>query len=169
METQSREDVKSMMEMLVDHAKSIREGYKYSGDEKMMPMAFIYGEKITMMMLNWTNEKEKYQMAAAANLEARKAHAKSLSFVSDVRWVKSDRFCEYFKFDKAIAKNFDAYHREYKRILAAHEGQVKNLPREVWEEAICVFTNGPGIPVTVQMAPYREGPNDTDRVATRSL
>jgi hypothetical protein len=137
METQSREDVKSMMETLVNHAKSIREGYKYSGDEKMMPMAFIYGEKITIMILGWTNEKEKYQMAAAANLEARKAHAKSLSFVSDVRWVKSETFCEYFKFDKALVKNFDAYRREYQRILAAHEGQVK------------------------KMAPYREGPNDT--------
>ena len=27
--------------------------------------------------------------------------------------------------------------------------------------AVVVFTNGPGIPITIQMAPYREGPNDS--------
>ena len=161
METQTQEAVKSMMAMLLETAKKTRESFRYSGDEKMVPVAFIYGEGITMMMMMWKDNKEKHQMAALANLEARKAHAKSLSFVTDSRWVKSDRFCEYFKFDPPTKGTMDAFRRDYHRILAAHGGAVKNFPREVWEEAVVVFTNGPGIPTTIQMAPYKEGPNDT--------
>jgi len=162
METQTQEDVKSMMARLLDAAKKTRESYLYSGDEKMMPMAYIYNDhNITVMALSWNDDKEKYQMAAFANLEARKARAKSLSFVTDSRWVKTEKFCEYYKLDPPNEKNIDAIQRDYHRIRAAHGGEVKNLPREVWDEAVVVFTNGPGIPVQIQMAPYKEGPNDT--------
>jgi len=162
METQTLEDVKSMMACLLDAAKKTRESYMYSGDEKMMPMAYIYNEhNITVIALSWKDNREKYQMAAFANSEARKARAKSLSFVTDARWLNAEKFCEYYKFDPPTPETMDALSRDYHRILAAHEGEMKNLPRELWEEAIVVYTNGPGIPVQIQMVPYKEGPNDT--------
>jgi len=77
------------------------------------------------------------------------------------RWLKGEVFCEYYKLDPPTRENYDAYRRDYHRIRAAHGGEIKNLPREVWEEAVVVYTNGPGIPIQIQMAPYKEGPNDT--------
>lgn len=155
------EETKSIMEMLLKRAKDTRAKFKYSEDEKMMPMAIINGDEVTIMGLAWKDEDEKYAMAAAANARARATHATSLSFVTDARWVKAATFCEYFRLDPPDKTNVDMFSRHYHRILAAHGGQVKNLPRQVWEEAVVVFTNGPGIPLTIQMAPYREGPNDT--------
>jgi len=158
---QTQEDVTAMIATLLETAKKTRESFMYSGDEKMIPMALIYGEGVTMMMMDWKDNKSKYQMAAMANLEARKTHAKSLSFVTDSRWVQSAKFCEYFKIDPPQPNGIEAFQRDYHRILAGHGGEIKNFPREIWEEAVVVFTNGPGIPITIQIAPYKEGPNDT--------
>lgn len=160
-ETMNKEEVESMMAMLLKQAKEIRESHGYSGDEKMVPAAFIFGEETTIMMLGWKNNKEKYLMAAAANARARETKARSLSFVTDARWVNLATFCEYFRLDAPNGKNVDRLTSDYHRILQAHGGEMKNLPREVWEETIAVFTNGPGIPTTLQIAPYKEGPNDT--------
>jgi len=159
---QSSEDVKGMMAMLLERAKEMRESFGYSGDEKMMPSAFIFGDSITIMMLCWRNNREKYLMAAGANLAARKQKAKSLSFVTDSRWVSSEDFAKHFHLpDPQVSKDVEGFVDTYHRILKEHGGEIKNLPREVWQEAVVVFTNGPGIPLTIQMAPYVEGENDT--------
>jgi len=162
MPTTNKEDVQSMMKMLLNSAKEIRESFGYSGDEKMVPTAFIVSDEgVVILALTWKDNKEKYQMAAAVNAQARRLKATSLSFATDARWVKLEVFCRYYKLDKPTGQNIERLKKDYHRILNAHEGEVKNLPREVWEEAIVVFTNGPGIPTTLQMAPYKEGPNDT--------
>ena len=158
----TKEDVERLIAMLLKTAKEIREGHGYSGDEKMVPTAFITRETgVVIIVLGWKDNKEKYQMAAVANAKARELKATSLSFATDARWVNLEVFCRYYRLDKPTSRNTDRLERDYYRILQAHGGEVKNLPREVWEEAVVVFTNGPGIPVTLQMAPYREGPNDT--------
>jgi len=162
METMTGEDVKAMMADLLETAKQNREAYKYSEDEKMVPCAMIYGsEGIAMIALLWRDNKEKYLMAAGVNAKAREMNAKSLSFVTDSRWVKSDDFAKYFKMEPPIPETMEDFVREYHRILRQHGGEIKNLPRAVWQEAVVVFTNGPGIPTQIQMAPYKEGPNDT--------
>jgi len=159
---QTKEEVASMMEMLLDLAKQDRESHKYSEDEKVIPKAFIYGDdEVTIMLMDWKDTKTKYEMAMFANLQARLTKAKSLSFATDTRWVKSDVFCDYFKLPRPNKNNMDAFRAIYHNKLAEYGGQVKNFPREIWAEAVTVFTNGPGIPVTIQMAPYKEGPNDT--------
>lgn len=155
------EEQQAMMQMLLDNAKKIREGYKYSEDEKMLPFAFIFADGLTMMALHWKDNKEKYRMAAAANALARQKHATSLSFVTDSRWVEGKNFSEYFRLDPPEKMGTEKFQREYHRILAAYGGEVKNFPREIWSEAVVVFTNGPDFPLTVQMAAYVEGPNDT--------
>jgi hypothetical protein len=156
-EPQSMEDVKGMMQVLLDRAKKTRESYGYSGDEKMLPMAFIFGNEITVIMLDWKDNDEKYAMAKMVNREARNRGAKSLSFITDARWVDGEKFAEFFKLE---AVDEEKFRRDYERILRA-VGGVKNLPRQLWDEAVVVFTNGPGIPATVQMAPYVAGENDT--------
>ena len=162
MQTMNKEDVESLMAMLLDRAKEIREGYGYSGDEEMTPTAFIVSEEgIGIYALTWKNNKEKYRMAQIVNAMARELKARSLSFASDARWVKLEVFCDYYRLDKPNGQNVERLTSDYYRILAAHGGELKKLPREVWEEAVVVFTNGPGIPTTLKMAPYREGPNDT--------
>jgi len=151
-----------MMSMLLEHAQKIREGYKYSADEKMIPTAFILSDPtIEVIAMQWKDNKEKYRMAAMVNHEARRRKAKSLSFVTDTRWVEGATFAEYFKLDDPQKMGMDEFQRTYHRILAAHGGEVKNLPRQLWKEAITVFTNGPDFPLTVQMASYEEGPNDS--------
>jgi len=118
MENLTQEDVTGMMAVLLETAKKTRESFKYSGDEKMTPMALIFAEQITMMMMTWKNNREKYVMAGAANAAARKAHAKSLSFVTDTRWVQSDKFCEYFKLPLPKKEGMDAFVDLYHRKLA---------------------------------------------------
>jgi hypothetical protein len=102
-------------------------------------------------------------MAALANLEARRRNAISLSFINDSRWVNGEVLAKHYglELNAKDPKNFEKFHREYHRILAEHGGEVKNLPRQLWNEAIVVFTNGPDFPLTVKMAPYIEGENDT--------
>lgn len=155
-------DTQAMMTMLLNRAKEIRSGYKYSEDEKMIPTAFVYSDEgLEIIALHWKDNREKYAMAAMANMEARKRKAKSLSFVTDSRWVKSDVFCEYFGLPKPGRGEIKQFQKTYHRILDEHGGEIKNLPRPIWEEAVIVFTNGPGIPLQVKMLPYREGENDT--------
>jgi hypothetical protein len=161
MKTTTNQDTKEMMTTLLDLAKHQRESFKYSGDEQMLPMAFIYGDEITIMMLGWKDNKEKYQMAASANMMARTRKAQSLSFVTDSRWINSDAYGKYYNLPAPKEMGVEKFMAHYKRTLAAHGGEMKNLPREIWDEAVVVFTNGPGIPITIQMAPYKEGPNDT--------
>jgi hypothetical protein len=156
------EEQNEIIRILLKGARQARESYKYSEDEKMMPMACIYKPLgLTMMALCWKDHKEKYQMAAAANALARREKAICLGFATDSRWVNGAKFAEYYRFDPISKMGADKFQREYHRILAAHGGEVKNLPRELWQEAVAVFANGPDFPLTVVMAHYIEGPNDT--------
>jgi hypothetical protein len=155
-------DIEAMMTTLLERAKETRASFKYSEDEKMIPMAFVFtDEAVEIIAMQWRNTREKCQMATMANQEARKRKAKSLSFVTDSRWVKSNVFCEYYGLPHPRAEDMDQFQKTYYRILREHGGEIKNLPRPIWEEAVIVFTNGPGIPLQVKMLPYREGENDT--------
>ena len=156
------EEQESMMSMLLDHAKKIREGYGYSGDEKMVPMAFIYGDEGNQIVaMGWKNDREKYLQAVNMNMMARKAKAKTLSLVTDTRWVNGETFAHYFNLGDI--KDFEKFHANYHRILNEHGGEIKNLPRVLWKEAVIVVTNGPNLPLNVKMATYEEGEIDTIR------
>ena len=122
---QTKEDTKEMMAMLLNLAKQTRERYKYSGDEEMMPMAYIFGEAVTIMMMTWKDNKEKYLMAAAANMKAREQKARSLSFVTDARWVNSDSYVKYYKLPEPKEMGVEKFTAHYHRTLAAHGGELK--------------------------------------------
>jgi hypothetical protein len=160
-------DVKTVMDMLMNQAKEIRSGYKFSEDEKMTPMAFINANKLTMVAMCFNDHKEKYQMAAAIKTMARMQKATSLSFVTDGRTVKRREFFEYFNIQPDI--DYPTYKTLYLKILRDHGGEVKNLPRHLWHDILMVMTNGPEIPLVVQFQSYIEGDNDTVKYTETDL
>ena len=153
------EDIKSMMDMLMDKAKEIRSSYKFSEDEKMTPVAFINANELIVVGMHWADDKEKYALTAMISMKARTEKATSLSLVTDGRTVRRDEFMRHF----AIPENLDVatYKSRYFQILREHGGQLKNLPRHLWHDILIVMTNGPKIPLTMQTQSYVEGDNDT--------
>ena len=153
------ENISGLMEMLMDQAKTIRSGYKFSEDEKMMPMAFINAnDELTIVAMAWKDDDEKRFMARSIQMMARKQKATSLSFVSDGRKVRTKEFCEYFKIPADVS--VEAYKTKYFEIMRQYGG-VRNLPRHLWHDVLLVFTNGPTIPFSAQTQDYVEGENDT--------
>jgi len=147
------------MEVLMDRAKDIRAEYKFSEDEKMMPMALINADEMTIVAMQWKDNAEKYKMARAIGNMAKMQNAKSLSFVTDGRAAKRKPFAEYFKIPDDIS--FESYHALYNQILRDHGGELKCLPRDLWTDILIVMTNGPTVPLIVQTQAYVEGENDT--------
>jgi hypothetical protein len=161
------EDTKALMTRMMDQAKEIRSSYKFSEDEKMMPMAFINADDLTLVAMSWNDNKEKYQMAAAIKTMARMQNATSLTFVTDGRAVKRKEFYKHFNIPADI--DYPNYHALYHKILREHGGEVKNLPRYLWHDILMVMTNGPEIPLTVQIQSYIEGENDTVKYTETDL
>ena len=162
------ENIKELMEKLMNHAKEIRSSYKFSEDEKMLPIAFINsGDELTIVGMTWKDDEEKYQIAAMIKTMARMVNAKSLSFVTDGRTVKQAEFMKYFKIPKDLP--YLPYKSRYHQILRDHGGSVANLPRHLWHDILIVMTNGPEIPLTVQFQSYIEGENDTVKYIENSL
>ena len=153
------EDIKALMEMLINQAKEIRSSYKFSEDEKMIPMAFINADELTIVAMSWKDDEEKYQMAAAIKAMARMKNATSLTFVNDGRTVKQKEFSDHFKIPADI--DYPTYHALYHKILRDHGGSLANLPRHLWHDILIVMTNGPEIPLVCQFQSYIEGDNDT--------
>jgi hypothetical protein len=152
-------DTKALMDMLMNQAKEIRSGYKFSEDEKMMPIAFINADELTIIAMHWKDDKEKYKMAATMRVMARMRKAKSLSFVTDSRMLKPQEFQEHFKIPADTP--YLLFRKMYQQILKEHGGSLGHLPRHVWIDCLMVFTNGPEIPLTLQRQAYIEGENDT--------
>jgi hypothetical protein len=158
-------DTRLLMQTLLDRARSIRAQYKYSEDEKMMPCALILrpdGDSV-VIPLPFRDSDEKRQMMRVIAEGARKLQAVAVAVVSDTRWVKSEDFCRYFKIDPPTRETISQFKTAYHATLRRYGGHVKNLPREVWHEAVCVMVKGPEIPTDNIMETYIEGPNDTVR------
>jgi hypothetical protein len=110
----------------------------------------------------WRDEREKYAVMSAAAEVARKTFAQAILLASDVRWLKSETFCEHFKINAPrIPEEVAAYQQQYLAILREYDGQMKNLPRQLWQEAVIVAIKGPRCGTHTILAPYDRGPNDT--------
>jgi hypothetical protein len=153
------ENIDGLMEMLMDQAKTIRSSFKFSEDEKMVPMAFINtNSELIVAAMVWTDDDDKRVMARSIQMLARTQKAISLSFVTDGRRVRTKEFCEHFNIPADVS--IEAYKTKYFEILKQFGG-VRNLPRHLWHDVLIVFTNGPTIPLTFQTQDYIEGENDT--------
>jgi hypothetical protein len=121
-------------------------------------------DETTAMAVGWKNEEEKYRMMATAAEYARRSFCQAIVLISDTRWVTSDAFCKHFNIEPPAsgqAFDVDAFQKRYLDILRQHDGQMKNLPRHVWHEAVMVAIKGPRCGTHTRMAPYDRGPGDT--------
>jgi hypothetical protein len=58
----------------------------------------------------------------------------------------------------------EAWGKLYSRALTErYDGQIKNLPRQYWKEALCIVMKGPELhgKIPMRMAQYERGPNDS--------
>jgi hypothetical protein len=155
------------VEQMVDHMLAMgklnrsRMGYK---DDNFLPVANVIGpnHEQAIVPLRFSDDREKYAMMQALSVAARKEGAAAIAIVSDVCFTRSDRFCKHFGLADPGVSDLAELQRAYLRILRDdYGGEVKNLPRELWGEAICVAIKGPLIPAKSKMAYYREGEGDT--------
>jgi hypothetical protein len=157
-------EVTTLLDKLMMIAKLDRARFKYSEEEAFMPKVMIIGpnDESCVTPANWRNEQEKYAMMRAATEAARRLFAQAIVVVSDTRWIMSDVFCEHFKVEppNGTREGFDAYQKHYLAILHKHGGEMKNLPRQLWQEAVTVAIKGPRCGAHVRMAPYDCGPGD---------
>jgi hypothetical protein len=159
-------DVKELLNGWVLIAREDRARHGYSAEEAFVPKFAIIGpnDEVSMGVALWRNEQEKYAMMSAVAETARKAFAQAIVLVSDTRWVMSDVFCKHFKIEPPASltpENLKAYQKQYLAILREHDGQMKNLPRHLWREAVMVAIKGPRCGTHTLMAPYDQGPNDS--------
>lgn len=160
--TITNESADSLITGMLEVAKNIRAEYKYSEDEKMTPTVIILAkEEHVIIPLHYRNETEKRSMMRVVGVRAKAADAEAVAVASDVRFANSDDLAKYFKMADPREVGTEKFIEEYHRILSRYGGEIKNLPREVWNEAVCCFIKGPTIGIHCKMTYYVEGPDDT--------
>jgi hypothetical protein len=147
---------------LLQTAKRIRGGYKYSEDEKMAQCAVLITPdgKLSMIPMLWSDTQEKHRKFRALYLTAKEADASAIALIADSRWLESPLFCEHFKIPTPLEIGIEQFQKKYLEILRRYGGEIKNLPRYLWKEAVIVCIKGPGIEPRIRMAPYVEGRRD---------
>lgn len=158
-------DADQMLNKLLLIAKDDRAGIPYSKDEGFMPKLMFIGpnDEVAISPAVWKDEADKYAMMARAAEAARLTFTQAIVLVSDTRWLQSDVFCEHFKITPPMSSSDDdvkVFQKRYYAILREHGGQIKNLPRQLWNEAVMVAIKGPRCGTHSVMAPYIQGPGD---------
>ena len=153
-------------ERLLRQAKLVRSSYRYSEDEKMAQAAAVITPDgdVSMVPLLWRDNREKYAKMKALCMTAKSVDALAVALISDSRWCDGQKFAAHFKMEPPppnFGEDFDEYQRRYLQILQRHGGSIKNLPRQLWTDAVTVSLKGPGITPRVFMASYVEGRRDT--------
>ena len=155
-------DATALVYGMMETAKSIRAQHKYSEDEAMMPVCIIVCPEQTIIVATlWQTHAEKRAMMKIISNTARIHKARIVGFATDMRTVKSDKLCSYYNRPAPELPNMEEFKKWYVQLLDSVGGCVKNLPRELWNEAVMVAAKGPEIGTMVKLANYVEGPNDT--------
>jgi hypothetical protein len=157
-------DVKELLNKMLLVAKEDRARYKYSQEEAFVPKVMFIGpeNEVFVTPAQWRGERDKYAVMSAAAEVARKTFAQAIVLASDSRWIKAETFCEHYKINPPRThEEVAAYQQQYLAILREHDGQMKNLPRQLWQEAVIVALKGPRCGTHTILAPYDRGPNDT--------
>lgn len=146
-------------------AKKIRSDIPYSRDEAYPNTLIVIGPnfEVVTFPVTWENNAEKQAKMKAWSHAAREGNAHAVAFISDTRWTESDKFGEYFHIPNVKELGLEEYRKRYREILwkPPYNGEVKRLPRHLWNEAIVIAVKGPTIELETRMARYVEGPRDT--------
>lgn len=157
-------NVEQILDELLDVAKIRRASIPYSDNEGMEQKVVFIGPQgeVASVNLTWNDEREKYAKMKAVSKTARDTFCSAVVMITDTRWTKSDEFGEYFHLPPVKEIGFEAWRKEYHTILnGIYGGLIKNLPRQLWTEAILTIMKGPRIKCQSRMASYIEGPNDS--------
>ncbi len=167
MKTPFEKVIDDLMEALLQKAKQRRESYGYSGDEKFVQVAVLIKPDLepVAMPVPFTNESEKRRSMWALAATARITRAPAVLLITDARWAQSDKLIPALGLPVIDGQeSLDKFQEEYHRILKEkYDGQIKNLPRECWSEAVLVVAKGPDLKPIARLAPYEEGPGDSIR------
>jgi hypothetical protein len=157
-------NVEQILDELLEAAKQRRASIPHSESEGMEQMIVFIGPngEIGTQAMKWNDEREKYATMRAVSKVAKEMFCTAIVMISDTRFVDSDKFGSYFHMPPIIDIGVSAWQKEYKTILnGIYGGLIKNLPRELWTEAVLTVIKGPRIPCQSRLAPYVEGPNDS--------
>jgi len=147
-------------------AREDRASKPYSQDEAFVPKIAFIGpdDEAIVAAITWRDEAEKYEKMRYAAEAAKITFSQAIMLVSDTRWLRSDDFNEHFKIEGPTKplneKHMMEYQDRYYAVLRQHGGQIKNLPRHLWSEAVIVAIKGPRCGTHTVMAPYTQGPGD---------
>lgn len=157
-------NAEQILDELLEVAKMRRASIPYSQNEGMEQLLVFVGPhgELETQNMTWSDEREKYAKMRAVSQLAKELLCAAIVMISDTRWTKSDKFGAYFHLPPISEIGFEGWQKEYKTILnGIYGGLIKNLPRELWSEAILIVIKGPRIPCQSRMAAYIEGPNDS--------
>jgi hypothetical protein len=160
----TQEYIDTLLDGVLKKAKYNREIIGYAADEKFAPVALAVGPKgeIAVMDMGWNTPREKRIKHEALSMAAKSEGATAIVLVNDVRWTNSDKFSDYFHIERPNVMGLEAWQEEYLSILRGTYGDsIKELPRELWGEGICVSVKGPLFEPRIRMAHYERGHNDT--------
>jgi hypothetical protein len=156
--------VEQILDELLEVAKMRRASIPYSQNEGMEQKIVFVGPEgeVGSMNLTWNDEREKYMKMRAVSKTAQANFCAAVVMISDVRWTNSDKFGKYFHLPTVEAIGIEKWQREYVTIInGVYGGLIKNLPRELWTEAVVTVMKGPRIPTQMRIASYIEGPRDS--------
>jgi hypothetical protein len=156
--------VEQVLDELLEAAKWRRASIPYSDNEGMEQMLVFVGPQgeIASQTMTWNSEREKYAKMRAVSEVAQKTFTVAIVMISDTRFVRSEKFEKYFHLPPISEVGLEKFQQEYKTILnGIYGGLIRNLPRELWTEAVMTVIKGPLIPCQSRLAAYIEGPNDS--------
>jgi hypothetical protein len=154
----------NLLRSLLEKAKTNRQKLGYRDAHKFAQCAIVIGPRGEQAVLpvQWKSNREKHIVMEALSIAARKEGAAAIVLISDARWTMSDKFSAYFHLPDPKEIGLDAWQKEYLSILKGiYGGEMEQLPRELWDEAVIVGGKGPLVGEHMQMARYREGRNDS--------
>lgn len=158
-------DMDAALDEWMEIAKKQRSEIPYSKDESFTNTLIVLGPMLeaAAFPVIWEDNREKYIKMKAWSQAAKDADAHAIALVSDTRWTESNKFGAYFKIPNVKELGLEEYSKRYNEILRKppYNGELKNLPRSLWSEAIVVAVKGPTIKLQTRMARYVEGPRDT--------
>lgn len=158
-------DMGDALDVWMKVAKKQRSAIPYSHDEQFPNTVIVIGPNLQVVAqpVTWSDNREKYLKMKAWAEAAKMSDARALALVSDTRWTESDVFADYFKIPNVKDLGVEEYSKIYNQILhkPPYNGEVKNLPRQLWNEAIVIAMKGPRMKMQTRFARYVEGPRDT--------
>jgi hypothetical protein len=152
-----------LLRLTLEKAKTNRAKFGYSGEAKFAPCALVIGPHCEQAVLpmKWSTAREKRVMMAALSHAARSQNASAVVLITDVRWCDAQKFSDYFHLEPVAKIGLEAWEKEYSEIIRGVYGNMSQLPRELWSEAVTVAGKGPLVGEQILMATYREGKNDS--------